>query len=56
IQIRKMLLETVRAHERGETPPGLNPNDYRARSTRFDLPPDGDYLTTAKAQLAEQLD
>ena len=55
IQIRKMLLETVHAHERGETPPGLDPRDYKARSTRFELPPGVDYITTAKAQLAEQL-
>ncbi len=54
IQIRKMLLETLRAHDRGETPPGLDPNDYKARSTRFDLPPDGDFASTVRDQLAEQ--
>jgi phthalate 4,5-dioxygenase oxygenase subunit len=55
ISIRRMLLETLRAFERGEDPPGLNPVDYRARSTRFELPPDADYLPEARRQLAEQL-
>ncbi|MFT5440919.1 MAG: phthalate 4,5-dioxygenase oxygenase subunit [Alphaproteobacteria bacterium] len=55
IQIRKKLLETVQAHERGETPPGLNPGDYRARSTRFELPPGEDYVAAAETHLAEQL-
>ncbi len=55
IRIRRMLLETVRAHGRGETPPGLDPLDYRVRSTRFDLPPDGNFIATVKAQMAEQM-
>ena len=55
IHIRKKLLETVHAHERGETPPGLNPDDYRARSTRFEMPPGEDYVAAAEAHLAEQL-
>ena len=37
IQIRRLLLQTLRAHEAGETPPGLDPRSYRARSTRFVL-------------------
>ena len=55
IQIRKMLLEVVRAHEAGETPPGLNAADYRARSTRFVLPTDGDFIASVEAQLARQI-
>jgi len=54
IRIRKMLLDVVAAHEAGGTPPGLDPNDYRARSTRFILPPDGDFTAAVEDQLAEQ--
>jgi len=55
IQIRKLLLDTVRAHEAGEMPPGLAPDDYRARSTRFMLPAEGDFVAAVEGQLLEQI-
>ena len=56
IQIRKLLLETIRAHEAGETPPGIDPKDYRARSTRFVLPTEDDFIAAVEAQLTEQME
>jgi phenylpropionate dioxygenase-like ring-hydroxylating dioxygenase large terminal subunit len=37
IQIRRLLLQSVKDFEHGTTPPGLDPASYRARSSRFTL-------------------
>ena len=38
IQIRKILLQSLRDMAAGKEPPGLDPESYRVRSTRFTLP------------------
>lgn len=38
IQIRKLLLQSLRDFADGKEPPGLDPANYRVRSTRFALP------------------
>ena len=38
IQIRKILLQSLKDMVAGKEPPGLNPESYRVRSTRFALP------------------
>lgn len=38
IQIRKILLQSVKDFAAGKEPPGLDPKSYRVRSTRFTLP------------------
>jgi len=45
----------VRGHEAGETPPGLEPRDYRARSTRFTLRPGESFRAAVERQLSEAL-
>ena len=37
IQIRRLLLQTLKDFEAGGTPPGLKPESYRVRSGRFML-------------------
>jgi hypothetical protein len=51
IQIRRYLLLTVREFGEGKTPPGLDPGSYRARSTRFVLPPGGSFRDVVEQQL-----
>ena len=38
IQIRRLLLQSLKDFEHGKTPPGLDAASYRARSSRFTLP------------------
>ncbi len=51
IQIRKLLLQSLRDFVAGKTPPGLDPLSYRARSRRFDLPEDGSFEDAINEQL-----
>lgn len=51
IQIRKLLLQSLRDFVAGKTPPGLDPVSYRARSRRFDLPEDGSFEDAINEQL-----
>ena len=37
IKLRRLLLQTVKAAQAGETPPGLHPSHYRVRPGRFKL-------------------
>jgi len=53
IRIRRLLLDSIRDHEAGRTPPGLDPASYRARSTRFMLKPGESYRKVVDSQLAE---
>ena len=51
IQIRKLLLQSLKDFADGKTPPGLDPVSYRARSTRFDLPDGASFEEAIKEQL-----
>ena len=51
IQIRKLLLRSLEDFQAGELPPGLNPESYRARSTRFTLLDGESFEETIKEQL-----
>jgi phenylpropionate dioxygenase-like ring-hydroxylating dioxygenase large terminal subunit len=53
IQIRRLLLQSVRDHEAGKTPPGLDPKSYRARSTRFMLAPGDSFRAVVEGQLKD---
>jgi len=54
IQIRKALLQMVRDHEAGRTPPALDPASYRARSTKFVLPRGASFRSAMEDQLRAQ--
>ena len=51
IQIRKLLLQSLKDFRDGKTPPGLDPKSYRARSTRFTLSDDVSFEETITEQL-----
>ena len=51
IQIRKLLLRSLEDFQAGKVPPGLNPESYRARSTRFTLLDDESFEEIIKEQL-----
>jgi nitrite reductase/ring-hydroxylating ferredoxin subunit len=51
IQIRKLLLQSLKDFRAGKTPPGLDPASYRARSTRFTLRDGESFEETIKEQL-----
>jgi len=53
IRIRRLLLDCIRDHEAGKTPPGLDPRSYRARSSRFLLKPGDSFRRVVEGQLAE---
>ncbi len=38
IKIRRLLLQSLKDHTAGKTPPGLDPRSYRVRSARFKAP------------------
>ncbi|MDA1325242.1 MAG: hypothetical protein O3C34_10875 [Proteobacteria bacterium] len=52
IQIRKLLLQTLRDVALGKEPPGLKPESYRVRSTRFALPRGESFDAEIERQLA----
>jgi nitrite reductase/ring-hydroxylating ferredoxin subunit len=52
IQIRKLLLQTLRDVASGKEPPGLDPESYRVRSTRFALPRGESFEAEIERQLA----
>jgi nitrite reductase/ring-hydroxylating ferredoxin subunit len=51
IQIRKLLLQSLKDFDRGITPPGLDAQSYRARSTRFRLPKGESFREAVEEQL-----
>lgn len=53
IRIRRLLLDSIRDHEEGKTPPGLDAKSYRARSLRFMLKPGEPFNKVVEDQLAE---
>ena len=52
IQIRKILLQSVKDFAAGKEPPGLDPKSYRVRSTRFTLPHGEAFESEIARQLA----
>jgi len=52
IQIRKILLQSLRDVAAGREPPGLDPESYRVRSTRFSLPHGEKFENEIARQLA----
>jgi len=56
IRIRRLLLDSIRDHEDGKTPPGLNAASYRARSSRFLLKPGDSFHKVVEGQIAELVD
>ena len=53
IQIRKLLLESLRNFADGKVLPGLDPASYRAKSTRFSLPSGESFVKAIELQLKE---
>lgn len=53
IQIRKLLMQSLRNMKDGKDPPGMKAADYRVRSTRFNLPPGEKFEDEIARQLAE---
>jgi hypothetical protein len=54
IMMRHRLLRTLKAMEKGETPPGLDPAHQRVRSAAVVLPADQPYKDAAKEALTVQ--
>ena len=52
IQIRKILLQSLKDFATGKEPPGLDPRSYRVRSTRFTLPHGEKFESEIARQLA----
>ncbi len=52
IQIRKLLLQSLKDMQAGKTPPGLDAKSFRTRSTRFSLPRGETFESEIKRQLA----
>ncbi len=52
IQIRKILLQSVKDLAAGKEPPGLDPKSYRVRSRRFTLPHGEPFESEIAQQLA----
>ena len=55
IQIRRLLLQSLKDFEHGRTPPGLDPASYRARSSRFTLPEGESFQAAVDDQLSAAL-
>ena len=53
IQIRKLLLQSLRDFSGGKLLPGLDPASYRAKSTRFSLPRGVSFIKAIELQLKE---
>ena len=53
IQIRKLLLQSLRDLSGGKLLPGLDPASYRAKSTRFSLPSGVSFIKAIELQLKE---
>jgi hypothetical protein len=39
VKIRRLLLQTLKDHAAGNPLPGMRPESYRVRSTRYEAPP-----------------
>ncbi len=52
IQIRKLLLQSLKDFAAGKEPPGLDPKSYRVRSRRFSLPRGDSFESEIARQLA----
>ncbi len=52
IAIRKFLLQTVKEHAAGATPPGLDPETYQVRSSRYFAPTGVPFSETMTKQIA----
>ncbi|MFM1813665.1 MAG: hypothetical protein RLZ98_360 [Pseudomonadota bacterium] len=51
VKIRRLLLQTVRDHEAGKPPPGLDPQSYRVRSLRFEAPSSVAFADAVEGQI-----
>ena len=51
IKIRLLLLQSLKDHAEGKTPPGLSPASYRVRSSRFKAPAAMPFASTMEAHV-----
>jgi nitrite reductase/ring-hydroxylating ferredoxin subunit len=48
VKLRRLLLQTLKDHAQGATPPGLDPKSYRVRSARYTVPQERAFADTVE--------